>query len=104
MIRSSSSLLDNGRTRRTGRFTHGSAALRMLLLGGIVSFGTEIELQAYVDPGAGAMIWQVLVAGFLGALFYFRKLLPGFWLKKKDKADSKPAAPSAETEKNETLP
>lgn len=26
----------------------------------------------YTDPGTGAMIWQLLVAAGLGAMFYFR--------------------------------
>lgn len=26
----------------------------------------------YVDPGSGAMIWQLLVAAGLGVAFYFR--------------------------------
>ena len=33
------------------------------------------KASAYVDPGSGAMIWQILAAAFLGALFYFRKLV-----------------------------
>ena len=28
---------------------------------------------AYVDPGSGAILWQVLAAGFFGVLFYGRK-------------------------------
>lgn len=28
---------------------------------------------AYVDPGSGAMLWQVLLAAGFGALFYVRK-------------------------------
>jgi hypothetical protein len=28
---------------------------------------------AYIDPGSGALLWQMLVAGFVGALFYFRR-------------------------------
>ena len=34
------------------------------------------KAQGYVDPGAGAMIWQMLVAAFLGAVFYLRRLIP----------------------------
>ena len=26
----------------------------------------------YTDPGTGAMVWQLLVAAGLGAVFYFR--------------------------------
>jgi len=29
--------------------------------------------QAYVDPGSGSMIWQILAASIVGSLFYLRK-------------------------------
>jgi hypothetical protein len=29
--------------------------------------------KAYVDPGSGAMIWQVAAAAVIGGLFYLRK-------------------------------
>jgi len=45
--------------------------------------------QAYVDPGAGTMIWQMLVAGFLGAVFYLRRLIPG-WRAKKSPREGDP--------------
>jgi hypothetical protein len=38
-------------------------------------FLIEQPVYAYVDPGSGSMIWQVLVAGFVGLLFYWRR----FW-------------------------
>jgi hypothetical protein len=28
---------------------------------------------AYVDPGSGALVWQMLAATAVGVLFYFRK-------------------------------
>lgn len=28
----------------------------------------------YVDPGSGAMVWQLLLALFFGAAFYFSRL------------------------------
>lgn len=31
--------------------------------------------SAYVDPGSGAMLWQILAATFLGLLFYVRKIM-----------------------------
>ena len=33
----------------------------------------EREARAYVDPGSGAMLWQLLVGGLIGAVFSFRK-------------------------------
>lgn len=28
---------------------------------------------AYIDPGTGSLIWQLILSSFLGALFVFRK-------------------------------
>ena len=36
---------------------------------------TEPRAYAYTDPGSGALLWQALVAAFVGAGFYFRKVL-----------------------------
>jgi hypothetical protein len=30
-------------------------------------------LLAYIDPGLGALIWQAIVAGVVGFLFYLKK-------------------------------
>jgi hypothetical protein len=48
----------------------------MLLL-----FATERQAMAYTDPGTGALIWQALVAGFVGLLFYVRRFTT--WFKKR---------------------
>ena len=32
-----------------------------------------MTLLAYVDPGLGALIWQTLVAAFVGFVFYLKK-------------------------------
>jgi hypothetical protein len=39
-------------------------------------------VQAYIDPGAGAMLWQILAAAALGALFFVRKLNLRRWFRK----------------------
>ena len=44
---------------------------------------TEPRAYAYTDPGSGALLWQALVAAFIGAGFYFRKFLFHFFPKKK---------------------
>lgn len=41
----------------------------------ILLIATPKLSQAYVDPGSGAMIWQVAAAAVIGSLFYVRKLL-----------------------------
>jgi len=44
--------------------------LALLALG-----GAEAPVFAYVDPGSGPLLWQALIAGIVGALFYFRSSL-----------------------------
>jgi hypothetical protein len=39
-------------------------------------------LQAYTDPGTGALVWQMLLGAAFGAMFYFRRLLSWFTNKK----------------------
>jgi len=41
----------------------------------------EREAKAYADPGSGALVWQVLVAGFFGTMFYIRRIFG--WLRSK---------------------
>ena len=62
-------------------------AVSILLLVLLVSFATEQEARAYTDPGTGAMIWQMLAAGAVGVIFYFRRFLGWFKPKKKDQQD-----------------
>lgn len=49
-----------------------------------VGLGSVSEAKGYVDPGTGSMLWQVLVASAVGALFYLRRINPlrrlrSFW-------------------------
>ena len=62
-------------------------AVSVLLLLLLVSFATEQQARAYTDPGTGAMIWQMLAAGAVGVIFYFRRFLGWFKPKKKDQQD-----------------
>jgi hypothetical protein len=41
------------------------------------------SLQAYTDPGTGALVWQMLLGAAFGAMFYFRRLI-GWLSRKKD--------------------
>ena len=61
--------------------------LRIAMLVLCLFIGLEHEAKAYTDPGTGALIWQMLAAGFVGAMFYVRRIrvaIAGF-LKKQDK-------------------
>jgi hypothetical protein len=40
--------------------------------------------DAYLDPGSGSFILQMLVAAILGASFYFRSAIAKLFGKKKD--------------------
>ena len=46
----------------------------VLFSSAIIFFATTRDAQAYIDPGSGALIWQMLVAAFIGALFYIRNI------------------------------
>jgi hypothetical protein len=46
--------------------------------------------QGYVDPGAGAMIWQILAASFVGAIFIFRRFALRWVKKRRPSVESKP--------------
>jgi len=57
-------------------------ALRFLPFLFLLSFATERPAHAYTDPGSGVLIWQMLVAGFVGVAFYFRRFTSWFKGKK----------------------
>lgn len=61
------------------------AAIAAALLFVVLS---ERPAYAYTDPGSGMLIWQGLVAAFLGASFYFRKFFYKLFGSKP--SDSKP--------------
>jgi hypothetical protein len=49
-------------------------AYRIVRLTLVFMLGGTLELQAYTDPGTGALLWQLVVAGFVGGIFYVRRL------------------------------
>ena len=55
-----------------------SPQLRAMFLLALAMFATQREARAYTDPGSGALIWQMLVAGLVGVSFYFRRLTAWF--------------------------
>jgi hypothetical protein len=40
-----------------------------------------MPLLAYIDPGSGSMLLQVLLAGVLAVPFFFRRAIGGAWSK-----------------------
>ncbi len=59
-----------------------AAAMIFLVLVLMVVLGSPAS--AYTDPGSGALIWQLLVAGFIGSMFYIRRFIAFLKRKKKD--------------------
>jgi hypothetical protein len=55
--------------------------LRVIFPIALAMFATEREARAYTDPGSGALIWQMAVAGIVGVSFYFRRITA--WFKKR---------------------
>ena len=55
--------------------------VRTMFLMALAIFATERQARAYTDPGSGALIWQMLVAGLVGVSFYFRRITA--WFKKR---------------------
>ena len=52
--------------------------VRTIFLMVLAMFATEREARAYTDPGSGALIWQMAVAGLVGVSFYFRRITTWF--------------------------
>lgn len=53
--------------------------LALLLPVSALILATPKPAHAYVDPGSGAMLWQLLAAGVIGSLFYVRRVFK--WLR-----------------------
>jgi hypothetical protein len=51
---------------------------RIIFLMALAAFATEREAHAYTDPGTGALLWQMMVAGLVGVGFYFRRITSWF--------------------------
>jgi hypothetical protein len=45
----------------------------------------HLTVFAYIDPGAGTLIWQSVTAALIGVGFYFRRFIAKF--RKKDKTE-----------------
>lgn len=51
-----------------------SLLVRQVALAAVLIVGTAGPAQAYIDPGTGSMLLQVIGAGIAGGIFYFREL------------------------------
>ena len=50
----------------------------VVLLSLLLLSATERPAMAYADPGSGALIWQAVVGGAFGLMFYFRRIVAKF--------------------------
>jgi hypothetical protein len=69
-----------------------SARFLVVLL--LILILSEGRVHAYIDPGTGSMLWQVLFAAGVGTLFYVRKVF--VWVgsfRKRKKSDVVPTPP-----------
>jgi hypothetical protein len=41
---------------------------------GFLLLAFPVAASAYVDPGGGSMLWQLVATAFIGSLFYIRKM------------------------------
>jgi len=44
------------------------------VFGSTTSVSAAPAILGYIDPGSGQLIWQMVVAGFVGALFYIKRV------------------------------
>jgi hypothetical protein len=51
----------------------------------------QTPVLAYVDPGSGTLLVQVIAAFFVGSLFYVKRAVN--WLRGKRKPEVKPGSP-----------
>jgi len=51
-----------------------------ILAAALLLLATPRAASAYVDPGSGAMLWQLAAAVVIGSLFYVRRLV--VWVRK----------------------
>jgi len=57
----------------------------------IIALCFSKEAYAYIDPISGSIIFQALIAGFVGAMFFFKTYfykIKSFFVKEKDKKPS----------------
>lgn len=45
------------------------------LAAAVLTIALARPASAYADPGSGALLWQMAVAGLVGGLFYVRRIV-----------------------------
>ncbi len=49
--------------------------LRLLFTSAAILVASSSNAYAYIDPGYGSLLWQLLIAGLFGTLFYTRSII-----------------------------
>lgn len=49
--------------------------IKLLIYGILFSFLFPGQIYAYLDPGTGSYLFQILIAGFLGSLFFAKNII-----------------------------
>lgn len=68
--------------------------VRIFLISFLITIATTDTAFAYINPGSGSLLLQMLFAGFIGGLFYFRKysaFLLSFFRRGKKREQHKPS-------------
>ncbi len=78
-------LTEPGPGKLLAEWTRGTLRAAPFVLGLLFVF--RGEARAYTDPGTGTLIWQMVAAGFVGLMFYFRRFTGWFKARKKDTKD-----------------
>jgi hypothetical protein len=61
-----------------------SAGLRARPLQQYRMFNSAIMMLAYIDPGSGSLILQMILAAFVGGLAFFRRSIAAFFRRSND--------------------
>ncbi len=51
-----------------------------------------MPLLAYIDPGSGTLLLQVIIAGALAVPFFFRRVITDTWHRLRGRPSEEPAA------------
>ncbi|MGH7341449.1 MAG: hypothetical protein ACREKH_13245 [Candidatus Rokuibacteriota bacterium] len=52
--------------------------VRLLAVAGVLLLLSPVTAHAYIDPGAGQILWQLLLVALFGALYSVRRLRQWF--------------------------
>jgi hypothetical protein len=61
-----------------------------------------MHLWAYIDPGSGSMLLQVILAGILAVPFFFRRTIADVWHRVRGDQPSEEQPTSAASEESES--